>query len=211
MSTILQDMMGMLSRKEEVTPVITDYITIARTGNGRQNLTPFPKTNTRLVTIAKLATLFDANDTFLSAAAFAEDTQVLTLTRNDAAVVTVDLNVGPVYLKDDSRIDGSTVLSMVDGNSESVEEFTGSIVLCEYSGTAGNATVELPSAAMTSPALWVNRRMTFVCDDTIDNTHTFTITPDGSETIAGAATFVLDSANEFVTIWSDGVNWRVLS
>tara|TARA_R110000772_G_scaffold238009_1_gene349897 strand:+ start:685 stop:1320 length:636 start_codon:yes stop_codon:yes gene_type:complete len=211
MSTILQDMMGMLSRKEEVTPVITDYITIARTGNGRQNLTPFPKTNTRLVTIAKLATLFDANDTFLSAAAFAQDTQVLTLTRNDAAAIAVDLSVGPVYLKDDSRIDGSTVLSMVDGNSESVQAFTGSIVLCDYSGDVGNATVVLPSAAMTSPVLWVNRRMTFVCDATIDSTHTFTIDPDGSETIAGAATFVLDSANEFVTIWSDGVNWRVLS
>ena len=150
MSTILQDMMGMLSRKEEVTPVITDYITIARTGNGRQNLTPFPKTNTRLVTIAKLATLFDANDTFLSAAAFAEDTQVLTLTRNDAAAIAVDLSVGPVYLKDDSRIDGSTVLSMEGGNSESVQAFTGSIVLCVYSGTPGNATVVLPSAAMAS-------------------------------------------------------------
>ena len=53
--------------------------------------------------------------------------------------------------------------------------------------------------------------MTFVCDASIDGTHTFTIDPDGSETIAGATTFVLDSANEFVTIWSDGANWRVLS
>ena len=208
MSTILQDMMGMLSRKEEVTPVTTDYITIARKGGAGQSLMPFPKTHTKLVTLAKLATLFDANDTFVTSAAFVEATQVLTLTRNDAATVVVDLTVAPSYLKTDAIIRGKEDITGANGDTWIIANETGSMANVAYTGTTGSYIINLPSAAHAS---WINREFTFAADATILATFEAVITADGSEKIDGAATYTLDVAYETVTLWSDGVHWRILA
>ena len=51
MSTILQDMMGMLRRKEVVAPKAEDYVTIARFANVQERLKPQPKVITELITL----------------------------------------------------------------------------------------------------------------------------------------------------------------
>ena len=56
MSTILQDMMGMLKRNGTVTPQADNYITVARYPNPQERLKPAPKLQTELVTLAKLKT-----------------------------------------------------------------------------------------------------------------------------------------------------------
>ena len=59
MSTILQDMMGMLRRKEVVTQKAEDYVTIARFANVQERLKPQPKVITELVTLALLKSFTD--------------------------------------------------------------------------------------------------------------------------------------------------------
>ena len=51
MGTILQDMMGMLSRKKVVTPKADDYISLARYASAQERLKPNPKVETELVTM----------------------------------------------------------------------------------------------------------------------------------------------------------------
>lgn len=56
MGTILQDMMGMLSRKKVVTPRTDDYITIARYAGAQERMKPHPKVETELVTMGAIKT-----------------------------------------------------------------------------------------------------------------------------------------------------------
>ena len=53
MSTILQDMMGMLKRSGTVIPKADNYITVARYPNPQERLKPAPKLQTELVTLAQ--------------------------------------------------------------------------------------------------------------------------------------------------------------
>lgn len=56
MSNILQDMMGMLSRKKVVTPKTDDYITVARYTSAQERMKPHPKVETELVTMDSIKT-----------------------------------------------------------------------------------------------------------------------------------------------------------
>ena len=56
MGTILQDMMGMLSRKKVVTPKTDDYITLARYAGAQERMKPHPKIQTELITMGALKT-----------------------------------------------------------------------------------------------------------------------------------------------------------
>tara|TARA_B110000285_G_scaffold54254_1_gene61776 strand:+ start:19 stop:594 length:576 start_codon:yes stop_codon:yes gene_type:complete len=56
MGTILQDMMGMLSRKKVVTPKTDDYITLARYASAQERMKPHPKIETELVTMGSIKT-----------------------------------------------------------------------------------------------------------------------------------------------------------
>ena len=56
MGTILQDMMGMLSRKKVVTPRTDDYITLARYAGAQERMKPHPKVQTELVTLGAIKT-----------------------------------------------------------------------------------------------------------------------------------------------------------
>jgi hypothetical protein len=73
MSNILQDMMGMLRRKQQVAPKTEDYITIARYATVQERMKPRPKVQTELITISSLKTLIvpaavvGATGTFTSA------------------------------------------------------------------------------------------------------------------------------------------------
>ena len=56
MSNLLQDMMGMLSRKDTVTPKANDYMSLARYPNPQERMKPNPKIQTELVKISDLKT-----------------------------------------------------------------------------------------------------------------------------------------------------------
>ena len=56
MGTILQGMMGMLSRKKVVTPKTDDYITLARYASAQERMKPHPKVETELVTLDAIKT-----------------------------------------------------------------------------------------------------------------------------------------------------------
>ena len=60
MGTILQDMMGMLSRKKVVAPKTDDYITVARYTSAQERMKPFPKVETELVTMGSIKTFVNA-------------------------------------------------------------------------------------------------------------------------------------------------------
>ena len=60
MGTILQDMMGMLSRKKVVTPRTDDYITLARYAGAQERMKPHPKVETELVTMGSIKTFVNA-------------------------------------------------------------------------------------------------------------------------------------------------------
>lgn len=60
MSNLLQDMMGMLSRKDTVTPKADDYMTLARYPNPQERMKPNPKIQTELVKISALKTFISA-------------------------------------------------------------------------------------------------------------------------------------------------------
>jgi hypothetical protein len=81
MSNILQDMMGMLSRKKQVVPKTDDFITVARYATVQERMKPNPKVETDLITIKSLKTLIvpaavvGATGTFTSA-----DSKTVTVT-----------------------------------------------------------------------------------------------------------------------------------
>ena len=60
MGNILQDMMGMLSRKKAATPKTDDYVTIARYTSAQERMKPQPKVQTELVTMGSIKTFVNA-------------------------------------------------------------------------------------------------------------------------------------------------------
>lgn len=66
MSTILQDMMGMLKRNKTVTPKSDNYMTVARYPNPQERLKPAPKLQTELVTLSALKTYFNTGKSAVS-------------------------------------------------------------------------------------------------------------------------------------------------
>ena len=65
MGNILQDMMGMLSRKKTVTPKTDDYVAIARYAGAQERMKPHPKVETELITLGSIKTFTNAGLNFL--------------------------------------------------------------------------------------------------------------------------------------------------
>ena len=77
MSTILQDMMGMLRQKGTVIPKGDNYMTLARYPNPQERLKPAPKLQTELVTLSQLKKYTDQKLNAISGIgvpAYADDT-----------------------------------------------------------------------------------------------------------------------------------------
>lgn len=79
----------------------------------------------------------------------------------------------------------------------------GALILCDATG--GPFTVTLPAAAAAGAGFEIAIKKT---DSSIN---AVTVDGDGSETIDGATTFVLDEQYEEVTIRSDGAGWAVVA
>jgi len=228
MSTILQDMMGMLKRNGTVTPQADNYITVARYPNPQERLKPAPKLQTELVTLAKLKTFFNAGgdiqqlsiagqvlsltnggsvtlpDEYVNAAVFDGATDKITLTRVSGSTIQIDMN-----RKD---VNEYVNLTLIEANTAAPVQLPvaaqGQLFIVASAGAGANATVNLPNASATA---WVFRKITVTTNGTTSASRTLTLNAAGTENINGAGTLVLDKLYASVTLWSDGTNWIVLS
>tara|TARA_B110000196_G_C21023933_1_gene604167 strand:- start:360 stop:1067 length:708 start_codon:yes stop_codon:yes gene_type:complete len=228
MSTILQDMMGMLKRNGTVTPQADNYITVARYPNPQERLKPAPKLQTELVTLAKLKTFFNAGgdiqqlsiagqvlsltsggsvtlpDEYVNAAVFDGATDKITLTRVSGSTIQIDMN-----RKD---VNEYVNFTLIEANTAAPVQLPvaaqGQLFIVASAGAGANATVNLPNASATA---WVFRKITVTTNGTTSASRTLTLNAAGSEEINGAGTLVLDKLYASVTLWSDGTNWIVLS
>ena len=85
MGTILQDMMGMLSRKKVATPKTDDYVTVARYTSAQEILKPFPKVETELVTMGAIKTFVNAGSS--DSQQLSIDGQILSLTNGGSVTI----------------------------------------------------------------------------------------------------------------------------
>ena len=109
MGTILQDMMGMLSRKKVVTPRTDDYITLARYAGAQERMKPHPKVETELVTMGAIKTFVNAGNSDSQQLSIAG--QVLSLTNGGS--VTIPSGVPAGNLEVTGALDLTTVLEGV--------------------------------------------------------------------------------------------------
>ena len=109
MGTILQDMMGMLSRKKVVTPRTDDYITLARYAGAQERMKPHPKVETELVTMGAIKTFVNAGNSDSQQLSIAG--QVLSLTNGGS--VTIPSGVPAGDLEVTGALDLTTVLEGV--------------------------------------------------------------------------------------------------
>ena len=72
-----------------------------------------------------------------------------------------------------------------------------------YSGANGNYTINLP-AAVTGVFL------RFKTNETIAANKTITISPNGSETIDGETTYVMDRAYDGISLIGNGSEWFII-
>ena len=232
MGSILQDMMGMLSRKDSVTPKTDDLMTLARYPNPQERLKPRPTLRTELVTLKSLkafintgadaqklsiagqvlsltnggsVTLPSSADEYVNAAAYDGATDLLKLTRVGGTILSVDMD-----RKDTKEFVNSTALSVATGATTVINTSSpGQLFLVARTGADGAGTLQLPPAAGTEN--WQYRKITITTDGTTTAAKPLTLDAQGSETINGGANFVLEKVYASVTIWSDGTNWIVLS
>jgi|TARA_B110000483_G_C18162069_1_gene529692 hypothetical protein len=207
MGNILQDMMGMLTRKKIATPKTGDFITIARYATVQERLKPNPKIEAELVTMGSIKTFVNAGnspDEYVNSATFDGATDLLTLTRVGGTAITVDMN-----RKDVNEYVDLTFISADTATPVQLPvNAQGQLFIVGSTGAGANATVNLPNASATG---WVFRKITVTTNGTTSGSRTLTLNAAGSEEINGAGTLVLDKLYASVTIWSDGTNWIVLS
>jgi hypothetical protein len=237
MGSILQDMMGMASRKDTVTPKADDLLTLARYPNPQEKLKPRPSLRTELITMAKLKTFINEGDGggLVKSLTTTGTSGVSTLV---SGVLNVPSYANSIEYVNSAAFDGATDLLtlnrvsgdsiQIDMNRKDVNEYVnltlieastaapvqlpaaaqGQLFVVANAGAGANATVNLPNASATA---WVFRKITVTTNGTTSASRTLTLNAAGSEEINGAGTLVLDKLYASVTLWSDGTNWIVLS
>ena len=237
MGSILQDMMGMASRKDTVTPKADDLLTLARYPNPQEKLKPRPSLRTELITMAKLKTFINEGDGggLVKSLTTTGTSGVSTLV---SGVLNVPSYANSIEYVNSAAFDGATDLLtlnrvsgdsiQIDMNRKDVNEYVnltlieastaapvqlpvaaqGQLFIVASAGVGANATVNLPNASATA---WVFRKITVTTNGTTSASRTLTLNAAGSEEINGAGTLVLNKLYASVTLWSDGTNWIVLS
>jgi len=237
MGSILQDMMGMASRKDTVTPKADDLLTLARYPNPQEKLKPRPSLRTELVTMAKLKTFINEGDGggLVKSLTTTGTSGVSTLV---SGVLNVPSYANSIEYVNSAAFDGATDLLtlnrvsgdsiQIDMNRKDVNEYVnltlieastaapvqlpvaaqGQLFIVASAGVGANATVNLPNASATA---WVFRKITVTTNGTTSASRTLTLNAAGSEEINGAGTLVLNKLYASVTLWSDGTNWIILS
>ena len=237
MGSILQDMMGMASRKDTVTPKADDLLTLARYPNPQEKLKPRPSLRTELITMAKLKTFINEGDGggLVKSLTTTGTSGVSTLV---SGVLNVPSYANSIEYVNSAAFDGATDLLtlnrvsgdsiQIDMNRKDVNEYVnltlieastaapvqlpaaaqGQLFVVANAGAGANATVNLPNASATA---WVFRKITVTTNGTTSASRTLTLNAAGSEEINGAGTLVLNKLYASVTLWSDGTNWIILS
>ena len=228
MSNLLQDMMGMLSRKDTVTPKAGDYMSLARYPNPQERLRPNPKIQTELVKMSDLKTFMGGAgaqqlsiagqtlslsnggsvtlpDEYVNSAVFNGATDLLTLNRVSGGSIQIDMN-----RKD---VNEYVNLTLIEANTAGAVQLPaaaqGQLFIVDNAGGGANATVNLPNASDTA---WVFRKITITTNGTTLASRTLTVSALVSgKLINGVGTLVLDKSYASVTLWSDGTNWIILS
>ena len=194
MSTILQDIMGMLSRKKIVTPITNDYFVIARYANPQERLKPNPKVETELITMADIKTFVSAGSS---------DSQQLSINGSNLSISngnTVDLGDQEVKIIPFNIVAGAAGSSTIPSNYNLID--------ISWDGLGGGTyTLNLPPAASMT-----YRNVRIITDGTLDNgaQDKIDVTPAGSETIDGAASFEISKRYEGISIWSNGTEWIII-
>lgn len=199
---LLQDILGLVTRKQQVKPVDTDVLPIGRYKTSKEVFKPKPEMKTNLVTLRDLKNYISKNPS--------GDNQTLSLDGNDLSISngnTVDLST--------LDLDSSSVpVKLVPFNIVAGADQSGSIPLdfnlinLSWDGLDnGTYTLNIPSA---SSMLYRNIRI--VTDGTLDNgaQDKINVTPVHGETIDGAPFFEISKRYEGISIWSDGVEWRII-
>ena len=194
MSNILQDMMGMLSRKKIVTPKADDFVTIARYASAQEKLKPNPRVEAELVTMGAIKTFVSAGGS---------DSQQLSINGSNLSISngnTVDLGDQEVKIIPFNIVAGAAGSSTIPSNYNLID--------ISWDGLGGGTyTLNLPPAASMT-----YRNVRIITDGTLDNgaQDKIDVTPAGSETIDGAASFEISKRYEGISIWSNGTAWIII-
>ena len=191
MGNILQDMMGMLTRKKIATPKTDDFITIARYASAQEKLKPNPKVEAELVTMGAIKTFVSAGGS---------DSQQLSINGSNLSISngnTVDLGDQEV------KIVPYFLLAEPDGNTDFDIRYN--MVDIDWDGGSGTHVLNLPSAvANPYRVIRVSNNATVTASNQIH------VTPPVGETIDGAAFYSINKAFNGIAVWSDGVRWIVI-
>ena len=197
---LLQDILALVTRKKEVKPVDTDVLPIGRYKTSREILKPKPEMKTNLVTLKDLKAYISLDPT--------GDNQTLSLENN---ILTIE-NGNSVDL---SNLDSSSLLveltpfNILAGAGRSdFMPVDYNLINLSWDGLGnGVYTLNIPSAASM-----LHRNIRIVTDGTLDNgaQDKINITPPLGETIDGTTSFEISKRYEGVSIWSDGVEWRII-
>tara|TARA_R110002167_G_scaffold177167_4_gene376960 strand:- start:2958 stop:3491 length:534 start_codon:yes stop_codon:yes gene_type:complete len=172
MGNILQNMMGMLTRKKIATPKADDYVTIARYANAQERLKPNPKIEAELVTMSAIKTFVNAG-----------------------TAAPVEAKLIPFNI-----VAGAAGSSTIPSNYNLID--------ISWDGLGnGTYTLNLPTAASMT-----YRNIRIITDGTLGNgaQDKIDVTPAGSETIDGAASFEISKRYEGISIWSNGTEWIII-
>lgn len=108
-----------------------------------------------------------------------------------------NVQVGPTY--DNIQLQGAGDLTVTPIVTAYTATYDDDVVVVT---SGGPFTITLPTALNHTGKVYTFKNLT---------ANAITVDGNGAETIDGAATFILNTQNESLTIWSDGTNWKILA
>ena len=197
---LLQDILGLVARNKKVKPIDTDVLPIGRYKTSKEILKPKPDMKTNLVSLKQLKDYINSGPS--------GDNQTLSLTGNNLSISngnTVDLSnldiSSPLV-----KIIPFNIVAGADGSSSMPLDYN--LINISWDGLgSGVYTLTLPNAADLQ-----YRNIRIVTDSTLDNgaADKINITAASGETIDGEDFFEISKRYEGISVWSDGIEWRII-
>jgi hypothetical protein len=197
---LLQDILGLVARNKKVKPIDTDVLPIGRYKTSKEILKPKPDMKTNLVSLKQLKDYISSGPS--------GDNQTLSLTGNDLSISngnTVDLSdldISSSLVK----IIPFNIVAGANGSSSMPSDYN--LINISWDGQgSGVYTLTLPNAADLQ-----YRNIRIVTDSTLANgaADKINITAAPGETIDGEDFFEISKRYEGISVWSDGVEWRII-
>mgnify|MGYP001103997040 CR=1 FL=1 len=197
---LLQDILGLVARNKKVKPIDTDVLPIGRYKTSKEILKPKPDMKTNLVSLKQLKDYINSGPS--------GDNQTLSLTGNDLSISngnTVDLSdldISSSLVK----IIPFNIVAGADGSSLMPSDYN--LINISWDGQgSGVYTLTLPNAADLQ-----YRNIRIVTDSTLANgaADKINITAASGETIDGEDFFEISKRYEGISVWSDGLEWRII-